>query len=118
MADAGLFIGWGAAVRGREKKAVAAFGDDQGFWDRLQQEGRIESSETVLLEPHGGDLAGFVLVRGIREQLAAIRDDEEFWRRVARAGLLVDRLGVVRATLGDGLRQRVNSYPQVIDEWT
>ena len=34
MAEAGLFIGWGRDVRGRETKALEGFGDIQGFWAR------------------------------------------------------------------------------------
>jgi len=68
------------------------------------------------LEPHGGDLAGFILLRGTREQLDSARNDEDFRRRVARAGLIVERLGVVQATLGDGLLQLMSLYREVADE--
>jgi hypothetical protein len=118
MAEAGLFIGWGVVVRGREKKAVEVLGDDQAFWARLQQDGRIESFETVLLDAHGGDLAGFILLRGTREQVDNARKDEDFRRRVARGGMVVERLGVVGATLGDGLQQLMTMYAQVLDETT
>ena len=118
MAEAGLFLGWGVVVRGRELKALEVFNDDQAFWARVQQEGRIESFETAILEPHGGDLAGFILLRGTREQLNEVRNDEEFRRRVARAGLIVERLGVVPATLGDGLQQLMSVYQEVLDEAT
>jgi hypothetical protein len=118
MADAGLFIGWGAPVRGREKRALEVFGDDQAFWARMQQDGRIESYETVILEPHGGDLAGFILVRGTSGQLDDLTADEDFRRRRARAGLIVEGLGTVQATLGDGLQQLMSIYQQAVDEWT
>jgi hypothetical protein len=118
MAEAGLFIGWGVVVRGREKKALEVFGDDQAFWARLQQDGRIESFETVLLDAHGGDLTGFILVRGTREQVNDARNDEDFRRRVARGGMVVERLGVVGATLGDGLPRVMAMYDQVLDETT
>lgn len=58
MAEAGLFVGWGAPVRGRETKGLEIFNESVAYWGRLQQEGRIESFEVVLLYPHGGDLAG------------------------------------------------------------
>jgi hypothetical protein len=118
MAEAGLFIGWGSVVRGREQKAIEALGDDLGFWARLQQEGRIESFETVLLEPHGGDLGGFLLVRGTREQFDEIQNDEEFQRRVARGDLFVERLGVVRAALGESVQRQMTLYQEVFAETT
>jgi hypothetical protein len=54
MADAGLFIGWGAAVRGREAKGLEVFNEALAYYGRLQQEGTIEGLEPVILEPHGG----------------------------------------------------------------
>ena len=80
MAEAGLFIGWGQIVRGREAKGLGVFGDAVNFWTAEQASGAIEGFETVLLGPHGGDLAGFILVRGSNEQIAAVRGNEEFQR--------------------------------------
>ena len=64
MADAGLFIGWGEVVRGRETEALEVFNETLAYYGRLQEEGAIESFEPVFLEPHGGDLSGFILIRG------------------------------------------------------
>jgi hypothetical protein len=80
------------------------------------QGGHIEGFETVLLEPHGGDLGGFILVRGTREQLDAIRNDDDLRRRIARGDLLVERLGVIRATLADGLEQLMSEYQDLLDK--
>ena len=118
MADAGLFIGWGAPVRGREAKGLEVFNQSIEYWGRLQQEGRIESFEVVILYPHGGDLAGFALLRGTHDQLNNVGGDEEFLRLTARAGLHVERLGIVRATLGDGLEQQITIYRQAVGELT
>ena len=86
MAEAGLFIGWGAPVRGREAKGLEVFNEGVEYWGRLQQEGRIESFEVVLLYPHGGDLAGFSLLRGSHAQLNDVGGDEEFLRLTSRRG--------------------------------
>ena len=71
MADAGLFVGWSTPVRGREEKGLGVFEEALALDAKLQEEGAIESFEVVLLSPHGGGLAGFVLVRGSKEQVAA-----------------------------------------------
>ena len=118
MAEAGLFIGWGAPVRGREAKGLEVFNESVEYWGRLQQEGRIENFELVLLYPHGGDLGGFALLRGTHEQLNDVGGDEEFLRLTARAGLIIERLGVVRAALGDGLEQQIGIYQQAVGELT
>jgi hypothetical protein len=116
MAEAGLFIGWGAPVRGREAKGLEVFNEAVGYWGRLEQEGRIESSEVVILFPHGGDLVGFSLLRGSHAQLNELGGDEEFLRITARAGLVVEGLGVVRASLGEGLGKQIGIYQQAVAE--
>ena len=112
MAEAGLFLGWGAVPPGREQKALQVFNELVQYYTRLQQQGEVESFEPVLLEPHGGDLGGFVLLRGDAERLARLRTSEEFLRLVTRAGLVVGDLGVVGAFIGEGLTRQIASYQQ------
>lgn len=114
MADAGLFIGWGQVVRGREKRALEVFNESVEYWGGLQGDGKIESFEVVLLTPHGGDLAGFALIRGSADQINALRIDEEFERRITRADLIVERQGVVDAVLGEGLGRALGTYEDEI----
>jgi hypothetical protein len=118
MPEAGLFIGWGAPVRGREAKGLEVFNEAVEFWGRLQQQGRIESFEVVLLYPHGGDLAGFSLLRGSHDQLNDVGGDDEFLRLTTRAGLIVEGLGVVRGVLGEGLQQQIGMFQQATQELT
>jgi hypothetical protein len=110
MAEAGLFIGWGEVVRGREERALEVFNETVGFYGRLQEEGRIESFEPSLLQPHGGDLAGFILLRGSEEQMDALQHDEEFQRHLTRASFIVDKLGVVPATLGESIGRQMAMF--------
>ena len=105
MADAAIFIGWGPAVVGREQKALQVFGEGVEFWTRMQQAGEIESFEAFQLEPHGGDLAGFCILRGEAERLARLRGSAEFLRLNQRAALVVTNFGVVNA-VSDGELQR------------
>jgi hypothetical protein len=116
MADAGLFIGWGAPVRGREAKGLEVFSEALAFYGRLQQEGTIESFDTAILEPHGGDLDGFFILRGSQERLAQLRVAEEFVRLTTRAGLVVEGVGVVGASMGDGLQDSIATYQQAISD--
>jgi hypothetical protein len=116
MANAALFIGFGTPVRGRERKAVQEFQATLQYYGRLQQQGVIESFEPAFLEPHGGDLGGFILLRGDRERLARLRTDEEFNRYTLRASLVVESLGVVSATIGDELQRQMGVYQQALGE--
>jgi hypothetical protein len=116
MADAGLFIGWGQVVRGREQRAVEVFNESVAYWGGLQGDGKIESFDIVLLNPHGGDLAGFALLRGSAEQLDALRNDEQFQRQNTRADQIVDNLGIVDAVLGEGIGGVMSMYQEEIAE--
>lgn len=114
MADAGLFIGWGEVVRGRETEAIENFGQTLEYFAGRQSEGMIESFEPVLLEPHGGDLDGFIFVRGDAEKLAALRVSDDFQEMMARAGLIVDGLGVVGAAMGARLERQMGIYAEAV----
>ena len=114
MADYGLFVGFGTPVRGREAKSLDAFNQATQYYSRLQQEGTIESFEVAILEPHGGDLGGFFLIRGERQKLSLLRVDAEFERLTTRATLMVDSLGIIGASLGDGLGQSIAMFQEEI----
>jgi len=114
MADAGLFVGFGDPVRGRESQAVEIFNEALGYYGRLQEEGEIESFEPVFLEPHGGDLSGFILLRGEAEKLAALRVSEEFSQLSLRAGLCVESFGIVGADLAERLQRQMAFYTEQI----
>jgi hypothetical protein len=117
MAGEALFIGWGAVVRGREKQALQVFQESMEYYGKLQQDGRIESFDVLLLAPHGGDLNGFVILRGDRQGLAEVRFSDAFETLLARAASIIDNLGVVPAYSGDALAQQMAIFQQVADEF-
>jgi hypothetical protein len=116
MADSGLFIGWGEVVRGREERAIEVFNETVQFYGGLQQDGRIESFEVCFLDPHGGDLAGFALLRGSADQMDSVRRDEEFLRHMTRANFIVDNLGLIPASLGDEIGRQMSIYQSEVAE--
>jgi hypothetical protein len=116
MATSALMVGWGPAVRGREQKALQVFNEAIQYYTRLQQQGTIESFEPVALEPHGGDLLGFLLVRGDREKLNALRSSEEFIHLNNRAALVVENLGVVTAFIGEDLQRLFADFQSQLSE--
>ena len=114
MADAGLFVGYGNPVRGRESQAVELFNETIGWFSQLQEDGEIESFEPVFLEPHGGDLGGFILIRGDAGKLAELRVSEEFTQLIIRAGLSVENIGVVGADMAERLQRQMAFYTEQI----
>ena len=116
MADEALFIGWGEVVRGRERKAVDVFNESVQHYAQLQQDGKLEGVEAWFLAPHGGDLAGFMLLRGERVQLDEIERSPEFERLQTRAGMIVDRVGVVHAYTGEALGRLMGQFEEAAGE--
>jgi hypothetical protein len=99
MADFGLFLGFGAPRAGREVQASKVFGEVMAYYMGLKQSGEVENVEVAILEVHGGDLGGFILLRGTREQLGRVRASAEFQRLLLRGGFAVEHVGVVSALL-------------------
>ena len=112
MADEALFFGFGDVVTGRERKAVEVFNESMEYYGRLQQDGKLEGVEAWFLAPHGGDLGGFILLRGEREQLDEIERSPEFERVQARAGMIVQRIGVVHAYTGDAIARLMGQFEE------
>jgi hypothetical protein len=102
MADRLLFISWGQTVRGAEERALEVFNDAMGILGRMQQDGRIESFDAVLLSPNG-DLGGYIEVHGTAQQIATMRDDEEFLRNTLDAELCVDHIRHIDGYANEGV---------------
>lgn len=116
MAGEALFIGWGQVVRGREQKAFEVFNESVQYWGSLQQDGKIDSLDVVLLTPHGGDLAGYALLKGDAASLDEVRRSEEFQRSTVRAAMIVDGIGVVDAFTGESLGEQMTLFQAQIEE--
>ena len=116
MADSALFVGFGYPVRGRERQALQIFSEASEYYSRLQQQGEIEDFEPVLLEPHGGELGGFFLLRGDQDKLARIRGSEQFEQLTVRGQLIVDNIGVTGAFLGARLASQMSVFAKQVDE--
>jgi hypothetical protein len=114
MAKGALFIGWGAAARGREQTALSLFQEAVQYYTRLQQQGDIDSFEAVSLEPHGGDLYGFLLIKGDAEKIGRMRMSPEFVTLTTRATLVLDNFGVAGAQFGEGLDQLFAEYGSLV----
>ena len=114
MADSVLFIGWNRARTGREKEALEAFGSSMAMYARAVESGAIEGFEPVLLDLHGGDLNGFILVRGSAEKLDAFRRSDEFRELLARADMSVEGIGVVPGFTGEGLQKELARWQKAI----
>lgn len=117
MAGEALFIGWGQIVRGREKAGLKVFQEAVEYYGKLQQDGQIEKFDACLLAPHGGDLAGFMILYGERSKLAQVRFSDEFELLTVRAASIVDGVGVIPAYTGEALGKQMGRFDQAADEF-
>ena len=113
MSDRMLFISWGESVRGREERALEVFNESMGLYGRMQQEGRIESFDVVLLGP-SGDLAGYIELHGSAEQLATVQESDDFRRSLMDASLIVDGLRTIDDVTNEGIARDMALYQESI----
>src|SRR5438552_17690903 len=111
MADRVLFIGWGTPVRGREERGLEVFNESIGLYGRMQQDGRIEKFDVVLLGP-SGDLNGYIELHGSAKQLAAVHEERKFKRPTFEQRRLLAVLRLSEALRTTGLGGRMGSYRQ------
>ena len=114
MGDRVLFIGWNRPVAGREQQAMQLFQKTMEFNGKLQADGRIESYEPVLLAAHGGDLNGFLLLKGNAEQLAEVRRDDAFLDLQVEAGYCLQGFGIVLGYIGEGLTDLLSRWSKLV----
>ena len=113
MADRVLVISWGETVHGREERALEVFNESLGLCGRLQQDGKIESFDVVLLDP-AGDMTGYLEVHGSAEQINALDDNEEFLRNTIDASLIVKNLRHTRGYTSEGVARQMALYQEAI----
>jgi hypothetical protein len=113
MADRLLLISWGTPVRGMEERSLEVFNEALGFYGRLQQEGRIESLDVVLLAPNGM-LSGYIELRGSAAQLAAAREDPVFRRLLVDAGMVVDDLRLADGFCNEGVAEAMGIFQEAL----
>ena len=113
MADRLLFISWGQPVRGLEERSLEVFNEALGYYGRLQQDGRLESFDVVLLAPNGG-FDGYMELRGTAAQLAAVREDAVFRRLLVDAAMIVDDLRLTDGYCNEGIADAMGIYQEAI----
>ena len=110
MAESGLLLGWDRVVPGRDVQAVALWREMGLYLKKLHAEGRIAGFESVMLGAYGGKLNGFLLIKGERHQLDAIRNSTEFQILVVRANKNLLGFCSLRAHMGGAFTKLLDLY--------
>ena len=115
MADRVLFISWGQVVRGREVAALENFNETVGLYGRFQQEGKVESFDVVMLDPATG-IDGYMAIHGSADQIAALKQNEEFRSALAAGSLIVDDLKMADGYTGEAIAREMGIYQEAISK--
>lgn len=113
-ADSVLFVGWNHVYPGHEKEALEAFNSTVGFWMKQVTAGTVESFEPIILDPHGGDLNGFMIMRGDASKLNAILQTDDWRDLLVRATLHVGGIGVITGVTGEGTAREMARWQKAI----
>ena len=115
--DAGLIISFGSVHSGREALAVEMFTDVSRFLGKLLADEKISSFKPYFFADGTlHDMIGFFLLEGHREDLDALRRDEEFLKMTLRAGAAVQNVRVHTMVAGSDAGRLVNLYREIRQE--
>lgn len=109
-----ILVGWNRPASGRELASAALFPEFLGYLEGLRKKGNIDSFEVVILNPHGGDLNGFFLVRGENDQLDAVQASDDYLNFVTRAAHNLEGVGTIRGVTGDGVMDFMKRWTAIV----
>jgi hypothetical protein len=112
--DGALMVSWGGVIPGREAMAVTTFRETSQQFGELFSRGTISSFKPYFFaDGQHGDVTGFFLLEGRREDLDALRREEWFQRLLLRAGAVVTNVRVHTLIAGSEAGRLVNLYREV-----
>lgn len=112
--DAALMVSFGAVYPGREALAIRAFDIVSKRFGELLSEGTISSFKPFFFaDGQLGDMAGFFILQGRREELDELRRQEWFQRLLLEAGSAVGNVRVQTLVAGSEAGRLVNLYREV-----
>lgn len=112
--DRVMFLSWDRPVTGREAAGMETFGQFTNWLGKQQSAGRIDSFEPVMLDPYGGHLNGFVMVRGSYNNISHLMGDEDYQNILARGLYEMHGLAVHTGSIGPAMQQRMSRWQKVI----
>ena len=109
-----VLFGWNRSLPGRESLSGQHFQEFVEYLSVQKKNGVLESFDTVLLEPHGGALNGFFLLRGDAAKLNALTASPEWSRHQIRAMLHLDGGTTLRGYSGPAVPERMEMWTKEI----
>ena len=109
-----VFFAWNRSVPGRERQSAEHFQEFLQYLGGLQAKGTIQAFDPVFIDPHGGDLNGFILIRGDSAKLDGLVASDEWVKHSTRALIHLEGSGAVRGVTGDLLMERMDLWTKLL----
>lgn len=109
-----ILFGWNRSVPGREQLSAQHFQEFMGYLQAQKSQGTIDAFEPVLIEPHGGTVNGFFLIKGDPGKLNAMVASPEWMQHQMRAILHLDGAFVSRGVGGAAVAEHMAMWTQAI----
>jgi hypothetical protein len=109
-----IFFAWNRSVPGREQISGEHFQEFVAYLSGQAAGGGIQGFDVCFLDPHGGDLNGFFLIRGESANLDALTSSQEWVEHMTRASIHLQGSGSVRGVTGDLVMQRMELWTKNI----
>lgn len=116
MSSNAVFFGWNRSIPGRERVSKSHFEEFVGYLTGLQKGSQIESFDVAFLNPHGGDMNGFFLIRGSDGGLDAMMSSADWVKHITRANLHLQGAGAVKAVTGKLVAERMALWSSLIPD--
>ena len=116
--ETGLIVKFGKLVPGREQRAIELFAEAKEYFEEQSRKGVITYYEPYFYG--SGDLeaqAGFSIIKGDRDHLWKMVEDERFRWLTAKAQFVVDHLEVDWLTVGAGIDEQVERGTKLAAEF-
>lgn len=115
--DNALMIRWGLPPPGREHRALEVLRTLHNYAVSVQEGGRITGFQQFGYNT--GPLherAGFVILEGSREQIAALMFSDDFKEEVRRIALVTTNLSVDALDFGAAVKRRLDAWDASVQE--
>ena len=109
-----IFFGWNRSIPGRERLSAEHFQEFVQYLAGLERNGAIQSFEVVFLDPDGGDMNGFFLIRGESGKLGELAASADWMTHMTRAALHLEGSGVVTGMTGDAVTERMKLWTSLL----
>jgi hypothetical protein len=108
-----VFFAWNRSVPGREETSGAHFDEFVAYLGAQTQAGTIQGFDVVFLDPHGGDMNGFFLIKGEPQGISTLVSSQEWTEHMTRASLHLMGSGSVGAVTGDLVMARMEIWKKL-----